>query len=289
MTKIVFPTLETARTVGIAWGAKNREIYAASNDYRHTGLDLYDATKDTSIYAVAYGVVKWAGYETAHGYGRHVLIHHNIDGVEFYSRYAHLADMGVKDGDIPLTGEVIGIMGGETSDPYRGASSGKHLHFEILLPEKPTDRDSFLIGWNGLYTVDPLRWLADTFLHFELGRGVAKSYNGVNVRREPSVSSAKVEAYPFGYEFAFVDERYDDAGNLWVRVRDLRELWLCVKYGRSTLVDVEYTAEKPPVTEQELPIDVTNDFTSIKIEENTQRILALEEQIKRLMQIAGLS
>jgi hypothetical protein len=281
MRKISFPTLESARMIGIGWGEKNKKIYHPDNDFRHTGYDLYHSSDETPIYSVADGVVVWADYEFEHRYGRHILIKHVIDGIEFYSRYAHLYVMSVRAGDRVRSGEKIGEMGGMASDPFRGVSSGKHLHFEILLPDEPEDRDSFLIKWNGLYTVDPLRWLADTFLHFEAGTGKVKSYDGSNVRSAPSVSGAKVAAYGFGYEFVFIDEKYDASGNLWLRVRDIRELWVCAQYGSSRLVEVERNDEDKFFIGQE-PEEETKNHSVL------DWIVALEKRVKTLENIAGL-
>ena len=278
MSIVSFPTVESAITVGIAWGAVNREMYAASNQYRHTGLDLYDASQDTPIYSVAAGVVKWAGYEQAHGYGRHILIEHNIAGVQFYTRYAHLAQMFYADGYILDAGDKIGIMGGELSDPYRGASGGKHLHFEVLLPEKPGDRDYIYINWNGLYSVDPLRWLEDTFMSDELGTVYPTSYNGLNIRSTPDINGSKIGALPYHEERVFIDSAKDSIGNLWVKLRSLRDEWVCVEYRGEELA---FVSVKPPlVTEPEL---ITPEPSLLS------RVEALEKDVKTLKQIAGLS
>ena len=47
-------------------------------------------------------------------------------GFGYKTRYAHLNDIYVKEGDVVVRGEQIGEMGNS------GRSSGCHLHYEVL-------------------------------------------------------------------------------------------------------------------------------------------------------------
>lgn len=95
----------------------------------HNGEDLWAAPKDIPIKAFADGKVIQAKVSGAPGggYGWFVQIQHKINGDYYTSCYAHLAanSLTVKVGDKVTAGTVIGKMGST------GASTGKHLHFEI--------------------------------------------------------------------------------------------------------------------------------------------------------------
>ena len=88
----------------------------------------------TAVRAVAAGTVSLAGplglYLTS------VLIDH---GGGYYTFYAYLNDAAVRQGDRVIRGQVIGHVGGESSD------EGPHLHFEIR-------------GQGGI-ALDPGNWL----------------------------------------------------------------------------------------------------------------------------------
>lgn len=93
----------------------------------HDGVDF--AGKDGSdIFAVASGVVTWAG--TRYGYGELVEINH---GNGYVTRYAHCKEVIVQVGDVVKKADVIALMGST------GRSTGPHVHFEVLLNGKSVD------------------------------------------------------------------------------------------------------------------------------------------------------
>src|SRR5215213_980671 len=81
----------------------------------HTGYEIdfnrgassYDDLGDTVV-AAASGTVVTASYSTTTGYGNYVVIDHG-DG--WTTRYAHLKQMAVKQGERVLRGQVIGAVG----------------------------------------------------------------------------------------------------------------------------------------------------------------------------------
>ena len=79
------------------------------------------------------GIVTWAGVQS--GYGNCIEIEHNVNGEIFYSFYAHLSQINVKEGRIVTQGQIIGLQGGAKTDPGHGSSTGSHLHFEIRLSQ----------------------------------------------------------------------------------------------------------------------------------------------------------
>ena len=132
--------ITTADLGGLDWPVEGQIIYpfgttTGPNNTRipRHGIGI-KAPVGTAVRAVASGTVSLAGplglYLTS------VLIDH---GGGYYTFYAYLNDATVKQGDHVLKGQVIGHVGGESSD------EGPHLHFEIR-------------GQGGI-ALDPGNWL----------------------------------------------------------------------------------------------------------------------------------
>lgn len=101
----------------------------------HTGVDF--SAGNGVARAARGGTVVDTGYDGA--YGNMVTISHGtIDGDKVVTRYAHLAKIDVRVGQKVSAGTRIGQIGST------GYSTGRHLHFEVLV--------------NGDFT-DPMRWL----------------------------------------------------------------------------------------------------------------------------------
>lgn len=101
-------------------------IHPVYGDKRfHSGVDLVNNTGGkVPIYASAEGTVRLIK-STATGYGRYVVITHDVKGVKYETLYAHLDYYSVKVGQKVKQGEQIAVMG------TTGTSTGVHLHFEI--------------------------------------------------------------------------------------------------------------------------------------------------------------
>ena len=99
----------------------------------HTGQD-FAAACGTQVTAAAAGKVVFAGWHP-YGGGQRVVIDHG-NGVE--TTYNHLSAIGVSTGAEIQRGDTVGASGST------GASTGCHLHFEVMV--------------NG-DAVDPLGWL----------------------------------------------------------------------------------------------------------------------------------
>jgi murein DD-endopeptidase MepM/ murein hydrolase activator NlpD len=93
----------------------------------HAGLDLVPRSDDR-VYSVKPGKVILA--RAHHDYGNTVIVRHER-GIE--TLYAHLASIDVKEGQEVDTLTVLGMVGNT------GASTGKHLHFEITVGGYPVD------------------------------------------------------------------------------------------------------------------------------------------------------
>jgi len=103
----------------------------------HAGQD-FGAFRLAPVGATSAGKVVYAGWKS--GYGRFVEINH---GLGFRTRYAHMAKLLVKRGQMVAEGEKIGLMGSS------GRSTGVHLHYEIWHNGKIYDPENFLKA--GLY------------------------------------------------------------------------------------------------------------------------------------------
>ena len=116
----------------------------------HQGTD-YAAPQGTEVRAAASGVVTHA--DRRGGYGKLVEIHHP-DG--YATRYAHLSDIGVRNGATVSRGQVIGRVG------MTGLATGPHLHFEVRRDGRPTDPEAVLArGGPGPRIDDDPLWRQD--------------------------------------------------------------------------------------------------------------------------------
>ncbi|MBP5374663.1 MAG: M23 family metallopeptidase [Bacteroidales bacterium] len=87
---------------------------------RHTGMD-FACPVGNPIYAAGDGVVVKVAHEHK-GYGNHVEIDH---GFGYKTRYAHMSDIYVKEGDSIKRGDMLGLSG------RSGRATGPHLHYEV--------------------------------------------------------------------------------------------------------------------------------------------------------------
>lgn len=92
----------------------------------HAGVDISN-NGGTKIYSVSDGKVVKAvtSYTPMVGYGKYVVINHNINGQNYTSLYGHLSSVNVSVGQIVNKNTVIGLMGNT------GHSYGNHVHLNI--------------------------------------------------------------------------------------------------------------------------------------------------------------
>lgn len=94
----------------------------------HNGIDIgLGGRSNVPVVSIADGVVSNSYYSKS--YGNCVVIRHVLDGVQYESLYAHLANRTVQTGQTVAKGQFIGYMGNT------GYSTGPHLHFELHQPE----------------------------------------------------------------------------------------------------------------------------------------------------------
>ncbi|MCH5236804.1 MAG: M23 family metallopeptidase [Muribaculaceae bacterium] len=104
-------------TMSSGYGWRRDPIYGSSKF--HEGLD-FAATVGTNVFATGEGLVKIARYQS--GYGNCIDIDH---GYNYVTRYAHLSEIDVKEGETVKRGQFIGKVGST------GKSTGPHLHYEV--------------------------------------------------------------------------------------------------------------------------------------------------------------
>ncbi len=85
----------------------------------HEGIDLKGNNGD-SVFSSADGIVSLT--KTDKNNGRHIMIEHKNG---FSTKYSHLSEIGVKEGDKVKAGDLIGKMG------ESGLATAPHLHFAI--------------------------------------------------------------------------------------------------------------------------------------------------------------
>ncbi len=90
----------------------------------HKGVD-FGCPTGTPVYASGDAIVEHTeiGY-ARRGYGKQVLLNHQFG---YKTRYAHLSEILVKEGDSVKRGDLIGKVGNT------GVSTSSHLHYEVIL------------------------------------------------------------------------------------------------------------------------------------------------------------
>ena len=105
----------------------------------HQGLDFVGVTKE-KIISPSQGKVILAGKFS--DYGNAVVIDH---GFGITTRYGHLSEVKVKDGQMVKKGEVIALQGST------GRSTGQHLHYEVRYKNIPLNPKRFLEAGENLF------------------------------------------------------------------------------------------------------------------------------------------
>lgn len=106
------------RRLASGFGMRVHPIYKVK--VMHPGID-FSAPQGTPVYATGAGKVVEVKTSLS-GYGKQVIIDH---GFGYRTRYAHLQDFKVKEGQQVERGQGIGLVGNT------GTSTAPHLHYEI--------------------------------------------------------------------------------------------------------------------------------------------------------------
>jgi murein hydrolase activator len=97
-----------------------------------SGVDI-EAAEGRDVLAVYPGHVIYTGWFK--GYGNLVILDHDN---EYYTLYAHVAEISVKEGDDVRSGQRIGTVGDT------GSLAGPRLYFEVRYQGKPQDPEQWL-------------------------------------------------------------------------------------------------------------------------------------------------
>ena len=125
----------------LAWPAEGRVVASfgamvhprfGTKTFRN-GIDIA-VSEGASFTAVATGHVVYAGW--FRGYGNLVILDH---GFEYFTLYAHAADIRVGEGDEVKQGQVLGTIGDTGS-----LAGGPRLYFEVRHQGKPQDPADWL-------------------------------------------------------------------------------------------------------------------------------------------------
>lgn len=236
--KLLFPTTPTAPIVQV-WGNKNAQMYPGSG--RHMGVDI-GVSVGNPVYAACPGVVDVVNIIGAHGYGRHVILEHG----DFQTLYAHLHKIFVFEGQSVEAGVKIGESGGDPNDMDRidGASTGAHLHFEVILPKLPEgDTIKTILG----FTVDPFPYLLKRLAEPATFSGRILDKQGVRVRSSASAKTTKniLGALKCNETFQAFDV-LESEGDMWARVWSLREEYVAVTYQGKRLTELRIIPQAEP-------------------------------------------
>lgn len=111
------------KTMASGYGYRRDPIYGTTRF--HAGMD-FSSDIGTPVYATGDGTVSYSDWRS--GYGKLIEINH---GYNYTTRYGHLSEILVRDGQAVRRGDLIGKVGNT------GKSTGPHLHYEVRFKEEP--------------------------------------------------------------------------------------------------------------------------------------------------------
>lgn len=126
------PSIRPVLTRKISSGFGIRRDPFIGNPSFHDGLDI-EARIGDPVFAAADGKVITTGFDREHG--NYIAIDH---GRQLQTMYLHLSKFVVKPRDSVQKGDLIGRVG------TTGRSTGPHLHYQVMLNNKPVDPTPYL-------------------------------------------------------------------------------------------------------------------------------------------------
>lgn len=150
--RVVFPVM----------GLSGRDQVLADGT-NHPGLAgvLLETYPDAPVRCVARGLVVHVDDTPGSEWRGLVVVAHRVGhGDIFHSFYAHIVDVGAREGDVVSEGQVVGHV--RRSDaPYYGVRPGSYLHFAVLRGLLP--RRAYVVerGRSALRWPDPLNFIAN--------------------------------------------------------------------------------------------------------------------------------
>ena len=117
----------------------------------HEGIDV-GVSVGTPVFAVANGMV--AGVVRYNCGGNMVVIHHNINGYNYTTVYAHLSAVNVGDGQTVDRNTIVGYSGGSAGG-YDQCTTGPHLHVTVATGLFWVDYYDWTYELNVQYSINP--------------------------------------------------------------------------------------------------------------------------------------
>lgn len=127
-------------TAGKPWSSGRFGCVRTDGFQFHEGMDIRPMERDRRgepadpARCAADGVVAYVNTRPGlSNYGNYVVVRHEIDRLEVFTLYAHLASVrpGLKAGDRVRTGDPVGVVGRTSNTRQRITPDRAHLHFEI--------------------------------------------------------------------------------------------------------------------------------------------------------------
>jgi hypothetical protein len=125
--------------------------YGMRNGTMHHGLDLR-AKQGSNILAITDGVVTTVVSDSQICGGTLRIDHGTIDGKKIHSRFCHVSEFLVKDGDKVKQGQIVAKSGGTPGTKGDGRTNGPHIHFEFGINGSAVDPKQYydeMSEWTG--------------------------------------------------------------------------------------------------------------------------------------------
>lgn len=127
-------------TAGKPWTSGQFGCVRSGGGQLHEGLDIRPMQRDRrgeptdDALCAAPGTVAYVNTRPGlSNYGNYVVVRHEVDGLEVFTLYAHLASVasGIRAGTAVQAGQPLGRMGRTSNTRQRITPDRAHLHFEI--------------------------------------------------------------------------------------------------------------------------------------------------------------